>query len=293
MFLSRILLPSLQSSKANHSTSHFRTTRGFHTSAFLLNQYETVLVEKKDKVGIITLNRPKQLNSLNVQLQNDILAALESYDKDKDVGAIIITGNQKVFAAGADIKMMAPLTYTKVIKEDLFAEWDKIKRIRKPIIAAVNGFALGGGCGLAMFCDIIIAGEKAIFGQPEINLGTIPGMGGTQRLTRAVGKYKAMEWILSGNQFDAHTAERAGLVSRVVPDDQVLPEAVKLATKIASMSQVAVAQAKMSINGSFETTLEQGTALERRAFHTTFATVDRKEGMDAFVSKRTPQWKDE
>jgi len=268
---------------------------GRHISARLLTTpaYETILVQKKEKVGLITLNRPKQLNALNLQLQNEVLDALEAYDKDKEVGAIIITGNMKAFAAGADIKMMAPLSYSEVLKSDLFADWDRVKRIRKPIIAAVNGFALGGGCELAMYCDIIIAGENAKFGQPEVTLGTIPGMGGTQRLTKAVGKSKAMEWVLSGNHFDAHTAERAGLVSRVVPDDQVLPEAEKLAKKIASFSQPTIMLAKKCVNSAFETTLEQGLAFERRVFQSTFATKDQKEGMDAFANKRAAQWKDE
>eukprot|EP01123_Difflugia_compressa_P000627 TRINITY_DN10736_c0_g1_i1.p1 TRINITY_DN10736_c0_g1~~TRINITY_DN10736_c0_g1_i1.p1 ORF type:complete len:221 (-),score=53.25 TRINITY_DN10736_c0_g1_i1:74-643(-) len=189
--------------------------------------------------------------------------------------------------------MMSSMSFADVYKTDLFADWDRMKRIRKPIIAAVNGYALGGGCELAMYCDIIIAGESAKFGQPEITLGTIPGMGGTQRLTRAIGKSKAMEWVLSGNVYDAHTAERAGLVSRVVPDDQVLIEAEKLAKKIASFGQPAIMLAKQCVNASYETTLEQGLALERRLFQSTFATKDQKEGMDAFVSKRTPQWSDE
>jgi len=255
--------------------------------------FETIITQKKDQIGWITLNRPKSLNALNQQLSNEVISVLEDYDLDKSIRAIIITGNQKAFAAGVDIKMMTSLNFSDVYKTSLFAEWDKIKKIRKPMIAAVNGYALGGGCELAMLCDIILAGESAKFGQPEINLGTIPGMGGTQRLIRAVGKSKAMEWILTGNMFDAHTAERAGLVSRVVPDDQLLIEAEKLAKKIASMSLPALMLAKESVNAAYENSLEQGVLFERRLFYSTFATNDRKEGMEAFSNKKTATWKDE
>jgi len=281
----------LSGAKSISNSSPFSIRSRFYTTEN--KTFETILTQKKDQIGWITLNRPKALNALNQQLSNEVISVLENYDVDKEVRAIIITGNQKAFAAGVDIKMMAPLTYSDIYQKHLFSEWDKIKKIRKPIIAAVSGYALGGGCEIAMLCDIILAGESAKFGQPEINLGTIPGMGGTQRLVRAVGKSKAMEWILTGNMWDAHTAEKAGLVSRVVPDDQLLIEAEKLAKKIASMSVPAAMLVKEAINAAYETTLEQGVLHERRLFYSTFATHDRKEGMDAFANKRTPNWKDE
>jgi len=256
--------------------------------------YETITVDAKEGVGYLKLNRPKALNALNEQLQNDVVTALEKFDSDPKVRAIILTGEgEKAFAAGADIKMMAPKSFMDVYKGKLFGNWDKMKQIRKPIIAAVNGFALGGGCELAMMCDIIVASENAQFGQPEITLGTIPGMGGTQRLTRAVGKSKAMEWVLTGEFWDAQTAERAGLVSRVVPKDKLMAEAERIAKKIASMSNPIVCLAKESVNVAFETTLEQGLAYEKRVFQSTFATADRKEGMEAFVAKKSATWKDE
>uniref|UniRef100_A0A6B2LDA4 Enoyl-CoA hydratase n=1 Tax=Arcella intermedia TaxID=1963864 RepID=A0A6B2LDA4_9EUKA len=233
------------------------------------------------------------MNAINIQLQADLFAAADAFDKDKDISAIVITGAGKAFAAGADIKMMAPLTFIDVYKNDYFSAFEKLKGIRKPVIAAVNGFALGGGCELAMSCDIILASESAKFGQPEITLGTIPGIGGTQRLTKAIGKSKAMEWVLSGGIYDAFYAERAGLVSRVIPDDQLIGETEKLAQKIASMSQPIAMLAKQCINASYETTLDQGLQFEKKSFQSTFATKDQKEGMDAFISKRPPVWKDE
>jgi len=256
--------------------------------------YETILVDAKDGVGYVKLNRPKALNALNEQLQNDVVGALEKFDNDAAIKAIILTGEgDKAFAAGADIKMMAPKNYMDVYKGKLFGNWDKMKQIRKPIIAAVNGFALGGGCELAMMCDIIVASENAKFGQTEISLGTIPGMGGTQRLTRAVGKSKAMEWVLTGEHWDAQTAERAGLVSRVVPKDQLIAEAERIAKKIASFSSPVVCLAKETVNAAYETTLEQGLAYEKRVFQSTFATADRKAGMEGFVAKQQVTWKDE
>jgi len=257
--------------------------------------YQTILVDAKEGVGYVKLNRPKALNALNEQLQDEVVAAMEKFDSDPQVKAIILTGEgDKAFAAGADIKMMAPKNFMDVYKGKLFSNWDKLKQIRKPIIAAVNGFALGGGCELAMMCDIIIASENATFGQPEISLGTIPGMGGTQRLTRAVGKSKAMEWVLTGDYFDAATAEKAGLISRVVPKDKLIPEAERIAKKIASLSNPIVCLAKEAVNSAYETTLEHGLNHEKKIFQSTFATVDRKAGMEAFIAKKTPTtWKDE
>jgi enoyl-CoA hydratase len=257
-------------------------------------EYETILVDKKSGVGYITLNRPQQLNALNTQVQNDVVAALQSFDKDPDVRAIILTGSgKKAFAAGADVKEMAAKPFSEVYKTNMFSDWDRIMDIRKPIIAAVNGFALGGGCELAMLCDIIIAADTAKFGQPEILLGTIPGMGGGQRLVRSIGKSKAMEWVLTGEHYTAEQAEKAGLVSRVVPADKLMEEAERLAQKIASMSGSAVVMGKEAVNAAFESGLRQGLAFERRLFYSSFATKDQKEGMDAFVNKRKAGWKDE
>lgn len=254
---------------------------------------QSILFEKKGNIGIITLNRPKALNALNNEVMNEVIGVLARANEDKDVRCMILTGSKKAFAAGADIKEMAEKNFTDLYRENLFSGWDDIKKFRKPLIAAVNGFALGGGCELAMYCDIIIAGDGAMFGQPEIKLGTIPGMGGTQRLTRAVGKSKAMEWILTGEMWDAQTAERAGLVSRVVPSDNLMEEAEKTATKIASMSQPITMLAKEAVQKAFETSLEEGVFLERRLFMSTFATTDKMEGMAAFVAKRKADWKDE
>eukprot|EP00026_Physarum_polycephalum_P012178 Phypoly_transcript_12457.p2 GENE.Phypoly_transcript_12457~~Phypoly_transcript_12457.p2 ORF type:complete len:293 (+),score=58.73 Phypoly_transcript_12457:62-940(+) len=255
-------------------------------------KYEHVLVEKRGAVGIVTLNRPKALNALCNKLAEELTEAMFALDADKEVGAIVVTGDKRAFAAGADIKEMAVLdSFAKVRFEhpalDLFAS---LENVTKPIVAAVNGFAFGGGCELAMLCDIIIAGENAQFGQPEIKIGTIPGLGGTQRLPRCVGKSKAMEMVLTGNPIDAQTAERAGLVSRVVPVDKTLEEAVKVATQIASLSKPVVAIAKESVNVAFSSTLAEGLRFERRAFHSTFGLKDRKEGMEAFAGKRKPTW---
>jgi len=255
--------------------------------------YEHILTEKKGKVGLITLNRPKALNALSDALIIEVNSAMKSYQEDKEVGAIVITGSEKAFAAGADIREMEKKSFVECYKTDMLGFWNEASQIKKPIIAAVNGFALGGGCELAMLCDIIIAGENAQFGQPEIKLGTIPGGGGTQRLIRAVGKSKAMEMVLSGNSMNAQDAERAGLVSKVVPADKLMDEAMKLATKIASYSQPIVQMAKEAVNAANELTLAEGVRIERRMFHSTFATKDQKEGMNAFVEKREPNWSHE
>lgn len=248
--------------------------------------YETILVETRGKVGIITLNRPQALNALNTTVMAEVVAALQGYEADDAVGAIVITGSEKAFAAGADIKEMQSKTYAEVFAGDLFAEWDGLLRIRKPVIAAVAGYALGGGCELAMMCDFIIAGENAKFGQPEITLGVMPGMGGSQRLTRFVGKSKAMDMCLTGRMMDAAEAERSGLVSRVVPVADLLSEAIGAAEKIANLSMPAVMMNKEAVNRAYETTLAEGLRFERRLFHSMFALDDQKEGMSAFVEKR-------
>eukprot|EP01117_Protostelium_nocturnum_P008161 TRINITY_DN2910_c0_g1_i1.p1 TRINITY_DN2910_c0_g1~~TRINITY_DN2910_c0_g1_i1.p1 ORF type:complete len:295 (+),score=122.25 TRINITY_DN2910_c0_g1_i1:193-1077(+) len=253
--------------------------------------FEMILTEKKEGgVALITLNRPKALNALCNQLLNELVVALKGFDKDPEVGCVVLTGSTKAFAAGADIKEMAPLTYKDAYTNNLFGNTDDILRISKPIIAAVNGHALGGGCELAMMCDMIIAGENAKFGQPEIRLGTIPGIGGTQRLTRAVGKSKAMEMILTGDSIDAKTAETCGLVSRVVAEDKLVETAIETGKKISSYSQLTVAMAKETVNKAFETTLHEGIQFERRLFQSTFSTNDQKEGMKAFVAKSKPNW---
>ena len=251
--------------------------------------YETIEVRiEADKVGVITLNRPKQLNALNDQLMNEMGAALKAFDADAQIGAVIITGSEKAFAAGADIGAMAKYSFADAYKGDYITRnWEQIRAIRKPVIAAVSGFALGGGCELAMMCDFIIAADNAKFGQPEIKLGVIPGAGGTQRLPRAVGKSKAMDMALTGRMMDAVEAERAGLVSRVVALDKLMEEALGAALVIANFSQIAVMAAKESVNRAFEGSLSDGVMFERRLFHALFATQDQKEGMDAFVNKRT------
>jgi len=255
-------------------------------------KYEMILVEKRGNVGLITINRPKALNALCNQLCHELTQAMKDFDKDAGVGSIILTGNEKAFAAGADIKEMSSLSLIDTLKDRMFTKWDQIKLISKPIIAAVNGYALGGGCELAMMCDIIIAGDGAQFGQPEIKLGTIPGLGGTQRLTRAIGKSKAMEMVLTGNFISAQEAEKAGLVSKVVPRDKLLDTALVMAATINSYSKPIVALAKDSVNRAFETTLEEGLHFEKLAFYTTFGTHDQKEGMHAFVNKTKPNFLD-
>ena len=251
--------------------------------------YETIEVRiEADKVGVITLNRPKQLNALNDQLMNELGEALKASDADEKIGCTIITGSEKAFAAGADIGAMAKYSFADAYKGDYITRnWEQIRAIRKPVIAAVSGFALGGGCELAMLCDFIIPADNAKFGQPEIKLGVIPGAGGTQRLPRAVGKSKAMDMALTGRMMDAVEAERAGLVSRVVALDKLMEEALGAALVIANFSQIAVMAAKESVNRAFEGSLSDGVMFERRLFHALFATQDQKEGMDAFVNKRT------
>ncbi|KAK9694721.1 putative enoyl-CoA hydratase, mitochondrial [Basidiobolus ranarum] len=254
-------------------------------------QYENILTEIIGKVALITLNRPKALNALCSELFHELNEALAIFDNNEQIGAIVLTGSEKAFAAGADIKEMRNSSYIENFQTNFLGHWTKITTIRKPIIAAVNGFALGGGCELAMMCDIIYAGEKARFGQPEIKLGTIPGAGGTQRLVRAVGKSKAMEMVLTGTwNLNAEEAERAGLVSKVFPVDQLVNEALKTAEIIANYSQPMVQMAKEAVNQSFELPLASGLLFERRLFHSTFGTNDQREGMGAFVEKRNPKF---
>ena len=248
--------------------------------------YETIIAEARGKVGLITLNRPKALNALNSQVLSELIAALRAFDADSGIGAIVITGSEKAFAAGADIKEMQDKTYVDAFLSDFFSGWDNVGRVRKPLIAAVAGYALGGGCELAMMCDFIIAADNAKFGQPEITLGVMPGMGGSQRLTRAVGKAKAMDLCLTGRMMDAAEAERSGLVSRVVPAAALLDEALAAAAKVADYSLPSVMMAKEAINRSFETTLAEGLLFEKRLFQSMFALDDQTEGMTAFVEKR-------
>ncbi len=250
-----------------------------------------VLTETKGRVGIIRLNRPNALNALNLALKTELNAAIEKFDADPNIGCMIITGGDKAFAAGADIKEMADKTYNEALMGNFAGDWDGAARARKPVVAAVAGFALGGGCELAMMCDIIIAADNAKFGQPEIKLGVIPGIGGTQRLTRAIGKSKSMEMNLTGRMMDAQEAERSNLVARVVPLASLMDEAMKVAETIASMSLPSVLIAKEAVNRAFETTLSEGIRFERRVFHSLFATADQKEGMKAFVEKRKADFK--
>jgi enoyl-CoA hydratase len=254
--------------------------------------YENILVESRDAVGLVTLNRPKALNALCDALVREMGTALDSFEADDAIGAVVITGSERAFAAGADIKEMAGRSYMDVYLGDFITKgWERVTSCRKPIVAAVGGFALGGGCELAMMCDTIIAADTAKFGQPEINLGIIPGAGGTQRLTRFVGKAKAMDMVLTGRMMDAAEAERSGLVSRIVPAASLVDEAVKMAAQIAALSRPAVFLAKEAVNRAYETTLAEGVRFERRVFHSLFATEDQKEGMAAFVEKRKPQFR--
>ena len=255
-------------------------------------QEKTVLVERQGPVGIVRLNRPSALNALNAKLIEELGAALDQLEFDTAIGAIVLTGNERAFAAGADIKEMQAKTYIEAYTQDFITRgWERVGQCRKPVIAAVGGFALGGGCEVAMMCDIVIAAENAKFGQPEINLGTMPGAGGTQRLPRFIGKAKAMDLCLTGRLMDAQEAERAGLVSRVVPADKLVDEAISVAERIAEMSQPIAMMVKESVNRAFETTLAEGIRFERRLFHATFATEDQKEGMAAFFQKRKPSFK--
>jgi enoyl-CoA hydratase len=254
--------------------------------------YATILVDTKGKVGIVRFNRPQALNALSAELIREFSAAMEAFEADKGIACVVVTGSDKAFAAGADIKEMAEKTYIDAFMEDFCAVSDPPARARKPVIAAVAGFALGGGCEIAMQCDFIIAADNAKFGQPEIKLGVMPGMGGTQRLTRAVGKSKAMDMILTGRMMDAAEAERSGLVARVVPLASLMDEAMKAAETIASMSLPAVMLAKEAVNRAFESSLAEGLRYERRTFHAMFATQDQKEGMAAFIAKRPPKFTD-
>lgn len=253
--------------------------------------FENLLIERRGDVAILTLNRPAVLNALNSNVMKELVAALKEAQADRNVHAVVLTGSEKAFAAGADIKEMQSLEFPDVYLDDFIAGWDEVASFRKPMIAAVSGYALGGGCELAMMCDFIIATPTAKFGQPEITLGVIPGMGGTQRLVRAVGKAKAMDLCLTGRLMDAEEAERAGLVARIVAAERLLDEAVDAATKIASFSLPAVSMVKESVNRAFEQTLSEGLRFERRLFHSLFATQDQKEGMAAFVGKRKPEFK--
>lgn len=255
------------------------------------NDFETIQTETRGRVGIIKLDRPKALNALNQQLMLEVISAAQEFDGDDSIGCIVLTGSEKAFAAGADIKEMANKFATEMYMSDWFSEWEQLTQIRTPLIAAVNGYALGGGCELAMMCDFIIAGDTAKFGQPEINLGVLPGMGGTQRLTRAVGKAKAMEMCLTGRMMDADEAERSGLVARVVEADKLVDEAVSVAETIANKSLVATRMVTEAVDAAYETTLRQGLLQERRLFHSAFASEDQKEGMDAFANKRDPEFK--
>jgi len=256
-------------------------------------QYENIIVETKGKVGLIRLNRPKALNALNDLLMDELGAALLTFDKDENVGCIVVTGSEKAFAAGADISAMAKYSYMDVYKSQYITRnWETIRQVRKPVIAAVAGYALGGGCELAMMCDFIIAADSAKFGQPEVKIGTMPGAGGTQRLPRAISKSKAMDMCLTARIMDAAEAERAGLVSRIVPADKLLEEALAAADTIAAMSLPIVMMIKDSINRAYESTLSDGVQYERRLFHSTFGTEDQKEGMSAFLEKRLPNFRD-
>jgi enoyl-CoA hydratase len=253
--------------------------------------YTTILKEVKGRVALLTLNRPEALNALNSQLISELNHALDELESNREIGCIVLTGSAKAFAAGADIKEMAELKYPQIYLDDLFSDSDRVANRRKPIIAAVSGFALGGGCELALMCDFILASDTARFGQPEIKLGVLPGMGGTQRLTRAVGKAKAMEMCLTGRMIDAVEAERAGLVARIVPQDQLLDEALKVAQAIAAKSLPVAMMVKESVNRAFEVSLAEGIRFERRVFHAAFASEDQKEGMAAFIEKRDPDFK--
>jgi enoyl-CoA hydratase len=251
---------------------------------------ENIIVETRGRVGLIRLNRPQALNALNSALMRDLAQAIDAFEVDNNIGCIVITGSDKAFAAGADIKEMAGKGFTDVFLGDFAAAWHRVADARKPVVAAVAGFALGGGCELAMQCDVVIAADNAKFGQPEIKLGIIPGIGGTQRLTHAVGKAKAMDLILTGRMMDAQEAERAGLVARIVPLQSLLEEAIKVAATIGAMSLPSVLAAKEAVNRAFETSQAEGVRFERRVFHSLFATRDQKEGMAAFVEKRPPKF---
>ncbi|XP_044162750.1 enoyl-CoA hydratase, mitochondrial-like [Acropora millepora] len=282
----------LSSLRSVQGCNGFNFTRAFSSAS---KSFEMIMTEKrgeKQNVGFIQLNRPKALNALCDQLMAELQDALDEFETDSNIGSIVITGSERAFAAGADIKEMQNLTYQKCLLGDFLAHWTRVTRCKKPVIAAVNGFVLGGGCELAMMCDIIYAGNKAKFGQPEILLGTIPGAGGTQRLPRAVGKSLAMEMILTGDPISAEEAKNSGLVSKVFPAEELVNEAVKTAEKIAGLSKIAVQLAKEAVNTGYETSLSEGLHFEKRMFHSTFSTDDRKEGMTAFVEKRKAEFTD-
>jgi len=253
--------------------------------------YQTLIVETRGNVGLITLNRPKALNALNETLIDELTRAIDAMEADEEVGAVVLTGSEKAFAAGADIKEMASKTYIEALSGNFIASWQRLAETRKPTIAAVNGYALGGGCEIALMCDIVLAGDGAKFGLPEVTIGTIPGSGGTQRLARVVGKAKAMEMVLTGRNMTAEEAERSGLASRVVPAGDLVDEALRVGERIAHMSRPIVLLAKEAVNRAYETGLAEGLLFERRLFHSTFATEDQKEGMAAFVEKRQPDFK--
>lgn len=292
-FVSRIFMNRVHVADLKKGINNIIPTMKFYSSATRVHDYELIKVEttgEKKNVGLITLNRPKALNALCDKLMTEVNEAVKNFDNENSIAAIVITGSEKAFAAGADIKEMQNNNYSDCIKGNFLTHWNGVSIARKPIIAAVNGYALGGGCELAMMCDIIYAGDKAKFGQPEITIGTIPGAGGTQRLTRVVGKSKAMEIVLTGNQITADEAEKCGLVSKIYPADKLVEEAIKLGEKIATHSPLIVSMAKESVNKAYETTLQEGLHFEKRMFHGTFATADRKEGMTAFVEKRSPNF---
>jgi enoyl-CoA hydratase len=253
-----------------------------------MTTYETIRVEQRGRVALVTIHRPEALNALSLQVMRDLADATAALDADRGTGCIVITGSERAFAAGADIKEMQSQSYVEMYLEDWFAGWEALARVRTPLLAAVAGFALGGGCELAMICDVLIAADSAVFGQPEIKLGVMPGMGGSQRLTRAIGKAKAMDMCLTGRNMSADEAERAGLVSRVVPAERLLDEALAIAATIAGMSLPSAMMTKEAVNRAYETTLAEGVRFERRVFHAMFATADQKEGMRAFVEKRPP-----
>jgi enoyl-CoA hydratase len=255
-----------------------------------MTTYETIRVEQRDRVGLITLDRPEALNALSLQVMRELTEAAAALDADRETGCIVITGSERAFAAGADIKEMQSQSYVEMYLADWFGGWDALARVRTPLVAAVAGFALGGGCELAMICDVLIAAETARFGQPEIKLGVMPGMGGSQRLTRAIGKAKAMDMCLTGRNMDAAEAERAGLVSRVVPVDRLLDEVLEVSVTTAGMSLPSAMMTKEAVNRAYEVTLAEGIRFERRVFHAMFATDDQKEGMSAFVEKRAAQF---
>ncbi|TPX62582.1 hypothetical protein PhCBS80983_g00377 [Powellomyces hirtus] len=265
-------------------------TRAFSASPSAFSQYQYIKTETRGRVAIVTLNRPKALNALCTPLMTELNTALKAFDQDANIGAMVLTGSEKAFAAGADIKEMSTLNFVDNFKNNFIEDWTGVTKIRKPIIAAVNGFALGGGCELAMMCDLIYAGDRAKFGQPEIKLGIIPGAGGTQRFTQAVGKAKAMHMVLTGDMMTAAEAESAGLVAKVYPADQLLETAIKNAETIAGYSLPSVMMAKELVDASFEMPLAQGLLFERRLFHALFATKDQKEGMAAFAEKRAPKF---